>query len=145
MAESVSTEAYHHVRHIVARDGEEMVVRAGDRGSNGQDWLVSWYPPLAPPAGTPHGASGICVTTEGEIAMISDDDARWDVPGGQPEGGETGEETLRREMREEACATVQQARLLGFCRSACVAGPQAGQVLVRSVWRATVALAPWEP
>jgi len=55
------------------------------------------------------------------------------------------EETLRREMREEACATVVKARLLGFCRSACVVGPQAGQVLVRSVWRAEVELAPWEP
>jgi len=49
------------------------------------------------------------------------------------------------EVLEEACATVVGARLLGFCRSACVAGPQEGQVLVRSLWRAEVELGPWEP
>src|SRR5256885_1951723 len=54
------------------------------------------------------------------------------------------EQTLRREMDEEACATVVGARLLGFTRGECVAGPERGLVLVRSVWRADVELRPWE-
>ena len=41
--------------------------------------------------------------------------------------------------------TVGEARLLGFCRSACLTGPEAGLVLVRSVWRGEVELAPWTP
>lgn len=125
---------------LPARDGEEIALRTGD-----QDWIVSWHPPPTPPDGTPHGAAGLCVTGDGEIVLISADGVHWDLPAGRPEGNETWEETLRREMREEACATIIQARLLGFCRGACVAGPEAGLVLVRSLWRAEVELASWEP
>ena len=48
-------------------------------------------------------------------------------------------------MREEACATVVRARLLGFSRGEYIAGRQAGCILVRSLWRADVALDPWRP
>jgi 8-oxo-dGTP pyrophosphatase MutT (NUDIX family) len=67
------------------------------------------------------------------------------LPAGRPEGEETWEQTLRREVREEACATVVRARLLGFARGEYVAGRQAGTVLVRSIWRADVTLDPWVP
>ncbi len=123
-----------------ARDGEEIAFRADN-----EDWIVSWHPPPTPPDGTPHGAAGLCVTGDGEIVLISQDGERWDLPAGRPEGNETWEETLRREMHEEACATVVRANLLGFSRGTCIAGPQAGRVIVRSFWRAEVALAPWEP
>ena len=77
--------------------------------------------------------------------MISPDGKVWDLPAGRPEMGESWEDTLRREMLEEACATVLEATLLGFTRGACVQGPETGRVLVRSVWRAEVELAPWQP
>jgi hypothetical protein len=48
-------------------------------------------------------------------------------------------------MREEACATITHARLLGFGRGACVSGPEEGLVLVRSQWRAEVTLQEWQP
>lgn len=128
------------IRGIAAQDGEDVVVR-----SNGQEWTGSWHPTLTPPDGTPHGASGICVTGDGKIVLISPDGERWGLPGGRTEGTETWEETLRREMHEEACATVVQARLLGFSRGICVAGTQMGLILVRSFWRAEVKLAPWAP
>lgn len=129
-------------RHIAARDGEEIAVWAEDQG---QDWIISWHPPDAPPDGTPHGAAGVCVTGDGEIVLISTDGERWDLPAGRPEGDETWEQTLRREMEEEACATVVRARLLGFCRGACVTGPETGRVIVRSFWRADVEMNAWEP
>jgi len=128
------------VRQIAARDGEEIAFRADN-----EDWIVSWHPPPTPPDGTPHGAAGVCVTSNGEIVLVSQDGERWDLPAGRPEGNETWEETLRREMREEACATIVQAKLLGFSRGSCVAGPQVGRVIVRSLWRADIELAPWEP
>ncbi|KKM22436.1 hypothetical protein LCGC14_1625320, partial [marine sediment metagenome] len=33
----------------------------------------------------------------------------------------------------------------GFCRSSCIAGREAGLVIVRSFWRAQVVLGAWEP
>jgi ADP-ribose pyrophosphatase YjhB (NUDIX family) len=123
----------------VAADGAVYPVVSG-----GQQWLVSWHPPPDPPDGTPHGAEGVCVTPDGGIVIISPDGTTWDLPAGRPEPGETWEDTLRREMDEEACATVTAARLLGFTRGQCATGPERGLVLVRSVWRAEVGLRPWE-
>jgi ADP-ribose pyrophosphatase YjhB (NUDIX family) len=123
----------------VAADGEQIPVTSG-----GQRWLVSWHPPPGPPDGIPHGAEGICVTAGGDVVVISPDGVIWDLPAGRPEPGESWEETLRREMDEEACATVTAARLLGFTRGQCLTGPETGRVLVRSVWRAEVELRPWE-
>src|SRR4051794_27667842 len=124
-----------------ARDNEEFAVR-----SNGGDWLVAWHSPLTVPVGTAHGANAFCVAADDSgVVLISDDGIRWGWPGGRPEGDESWEETLRREVLEETCAVVGGARLLGFCRAACLGGPEAGLVLVRSIWRAKVELMPWEP
>lgn len=123
----------------VASDREEFAVR-----SNGGDWLTAWHAPVEIPAGTPHGANGWCTTDDG-VVLISNDAKRWGWPGGRPEGDEPWEQTLRREVLEEACCIVREARLLGFCRSRCLTGPENGLVLVRSIWRAEVDLMPWEP
>jgi hypothetical protein len=85
----------------VAADGVPIPIRSG-----GQQWLVSWHPPPEPPDGTPHGAEGVCVTADGDVVVISPDGTIWDLPAGRPEPGESWEQTLRREMDEEACATV---------------------------------------
>jgi 8-oxo-dGTP pyrophosphatase MutT (NUDIX family) len=85
------------------------------------------------------------VTEDGNIVLISVDGLRWSFPAGRPEGVESWEATLRREVMEEACATVVRATLLGFARGVCVAGPETGLVLVRSIWRADVQLGPWLP
>jgi len=124
----------------MARDREEEPVPNG-----GDEWRMAWHPPDAVPPGTPHGANAFCVTADGDVVLISPDGSRWGWPGGRPERGESWEDTLRREMLEEACAEVTSARLLGFVRSRCVSGAERGLVLVRSIWRADVSLLPWQP
>lgn len=120
--------------------GEQLPIRSGD-----QDWLVSWHRPSDPPPGIRHGAEGVCVTPLGEVVLISRDGMSWDLPAGRPEPGETSEDTLRREMLEEACANVRSSRLLGFVRGECVAGHELGRALVRSIWRAEVDVGEWDP
>lgn len=112
---------------------------------DGQRWHLSWHSPAVIPDGRNEGSSGICVTLEGGIVLVSPDTTTWYLPGGRPEGAESWEETLRREVHEEACATVGRARLLGYARSCCMEGREAGVVLVRAFWRAEVQLDPWAP
>ena len=111
----------------------------------GQDWLISWEPPDAVPAGTAHGSAGLCLTADERVVIVSTNGVEWDLPGGRPEAGEDWRATLEREVLEEACARVDRAVLLGFSRGECVAGEQQGTVLVRALWRASVTLAPWAP
>jgi NAD(P)-dependent dehydrogenase (short-subunit alcohol dehydrogenase family) len=70
------------------------------------------------------------------------DGERWGWPGSRPEDDESWEQTLRREVLEEACAAVVGARLLGFCRSARLTGPEQCLVLARSIWLAEIELMP---
>lgn len=125
---------------LPARESEWMPTRA-----NGQDWLVSWHPAGDPPIGTPHGAAGVCVTPDRRLVLISHDGEHWGFPAGRPEPDETPQQTLRRELREEACVNVEWARPLGYARSECLAGRERGLVLVRSYWLAGVEVGPWEP
>lgn len=98
-------------------DARQIAVRVGD-----DEILVSWHSPATPTEGQAHGAEGICVAGTGHVVVISRDGRRWELPAGRPEGDETWDQTLRREVREEACATVVRARLLGFSRGEYVAG-----------------------
>ncbi len=123
----------------IAADGVELPV-----AMNGQDWRVAWHPPPDPPQGTPHGAAAVC-RTDSNIVLVSNDGENWDLPGGRPEPNESLIETLRREIREEACATVTSCTLLGFSRGRCVRGREQGLILVRSLWRADALLEEWRP
>lgn len=120
--------------------GEQVVVRAGS-----QDVLISWHHPCTIPEGTSHGSEGVCITPTGDVVLVSRNGRRWEFPAGRPEGDETWEQTLRREVHEEACSSVRAAELLGFSRGECLSGPEKGLVLVRAIWRAEVDLGRWEP
>ncbi|MBL8993558.1 MAG: NUDIX domain-containing protein [Spirochaetia bacterium] len=106
--------------------------------------MVSWHSPPKAPEGRPHGSAGLCVSGN-NLVLVTAHGVSWDFPAGRPEGDESWEDTLRREMMEEACAVVTEARLLGFTRGHCVAGHEDGLVLVRSIWLAQVRLLNWEP
>jgi 8-oxo-dGTP pyrophosphatase MutT (NUDIX family) len=121
-------------------DGQE--VRVHDAG---QAWIVTWHTPDSVPDGQRHGSAGICLTPDEHVVLVSADGTHWDWPAGRPKGSEDWEATLRRELREEACADVLACRLLGFSRGHCVRGQEQGLVLVRAIWRANVKLRPWEP
>src|SRR3954453_5535067 len=88
---------------------------------SGDPWTVTWHPPTRPPSGTAHGSQAICVSDAGHV-LITGDGQAWGWPGGRPEGNETWLDTLRREVQEEACATVTEAQLLGFTQGRCLAG-----------------------
>lgn len=128
------------VKKLMLRDNEALEI-----ANNGQRWLACWYPAGEAPEGRPHGSAGICIIKSGDTVLVSADGVKWDFPAGRREGDESWRETLEREMMEEACASVDQADLLGFCRSRCVEGGERGLVLVRSVWLARVSLLDWNP
>ena len=113
--------------------------------SRGHRWLTSWHSPTEPPVGKKNGAAGLCLNKDGQLVVISTDESAWDFPAGRPEGDEEWEQTLRREMLEEACAVVTEARLLGFARGRRLEGDTIGPPLVRSIWFAQVDLLEWNP
>ena len=83
----------------------------------GLEILHTWEAGSAPPAGLPVlQVSGVCFTEAGEVVLVSEDRHAWTLPGGHPEGAETPEQTLAREVLEEACAEVLACRLIGWQR-----------------------------
>ncbi len=58
--------------------------------------------------------SAICINDLGEILLIKNPKKNtWSLPGGTPEGDETVEETLIREVDEEASCDIEIISLLG--------------------------------
>jgi ADP-ribose pyrophosphatase YjhB (NUDIX family) len=73
-----------------------------------------WRPgPWQPPRELATQSSGLCFTPGGEVLLVSQDGVHWVLPGGHLEEGESLEDTLRREVREEACAEVLDCSYLG--------------------------------
>ena len=56
--------------------------------------------------------SGYVFNEKGELLIVRNEKT-WTVPGGHPEGSEAYEETLNRELMEEACVTLKDANYLG--------------------------------
>jgi ADP-ribose pyrophosphatase YjhB (NUDIX family) len=82
-----------------------------------RDVLQVWQPDLVL-SGTEEvtKVSALCVTPDHRVLLVSQDRKFWTLPGGHHESGETHEETLAREVREEACARVNACRYLGAQR-----------------------------
>ncbi len=78
---------------------------------------ASWLPAsFVPPRDLTTQASGICFTEHRKIVLVTGDGQRWDLPGGQPEQGESLEDALAREVWEQARARVVRSRYIGCQR-----------------------------
>jgi ADP-ribose pyrophosphatase YjhB (NUDIX family) len=99
----------------VVLDGMWRVTDPGSR--RGRRYRIAWLdPPFRPPRAETTQALGICFTGDHRIVLVTWDGEHWSLPGGRPEPGETLEEALVREVREEACARVARCRYLGCQR-----------------------------
>lgn len=78
----------------------------------GQESAYTWIPTtnlqLFKPVSQVYG---ICLDADGKILVIKD--KRWQIPGGTPEADETPEQTLKRELIEEAQVEVGELIPLG--------------------------------
>ncbi|GGG71208.1 NUDIX hydrolase [Paenibacillus radicis (ex Gao et al. 2016)] len=57
--------------------------------------------------------SAAVVNKEGKILLVQHNDHTWGIPGGLMELGESTEECLRRELKEELQITLKHLRLVG--------------------------------
>lgn len=84
---------------------------------HGRRYLIAWFdPPFRPPLEETRQALGICFTEDARIVLVTWNGRDWSLPGGTPELGETLDQTLTREVREEACARVLSSRYIGCQR-----------------------------
>ena len=106
-------------------------------------WRVSLHAPDNRPDGAPHGSEAICMVDDDTTVLVRNTTGRLNTPGGHPEPGESSEETMIREVSEEACAEVTSWQLIAFARSECLEGERKGHVMVRDMYVARVELLPW--
>jgi 8-oxo-dGTP pyrophosphatase MutT (NUDIX family) len=106
-------------------------------------WKVSLQPPDERPEGANQGSEAICMLDDIETVLVRSTSGRLNTPGGRAEEGESSDETMIREVREEACAEVTSWQLLGYARSECLEGERPGHVMVRDMYIARVQLMPW--
>ena len=99
----------------VVLDGMWRVV--DDRAEHARRYRIAWFdPPFRPPLDETTQALGICFTGDHRIVLVTWNGAEWSLPGGRPEAGETLEQALAREVREEACARVIDSGYIGCQR-----------------------------
>lgn len=56
--------------------------------------------------------SGYVFNDDNQLLIVKNGET-WTIPGGHPEKGETKEETLARELMEEACVTLKDVNYIG--------------------------------
>ncbi len=112
--------------------------------ADGARYRVAWFdPPFRPPLAETTQALGICFTPERQIVLVTWNGTDWTLPGGTIEPGETLEQTLTREVWEEACARVRACAYLGCQRVEHLDGDPAPYYQTR-FW-ARVELEPFTP
>lgn len=59
-------------------------------------------------------AYGVCLDDQNRVLLQKHPDRPWNIPGGQPEPGETYEQTVIREVYEETNVRVEHPRFIGY-------------------------------
>jgi len=75
--------------------------------------LTWWDNQVLPPDTTVSQVSAFCLNSHGEALIIKNEHG-WGLPGGHPEKNESWEESLRREIEEEADCTIKNFKLIGY-------------------------------
>jgi ADP-ribose pyrophosphatase YjhB (NUDIX family) len=112
----------------------------------GRELLVTWRDAsFSPPQRPGDQASGICFTEDGTVVLVTNDGQTWSLPGGHTEPGESAEETLVREVNEEACAKVTDLAYLGSQEVRDLADSIGSTVHYQALFWARVRLSNFEP
>lgn len=117
---------------VTVRNGRSTVVTLMEAG---------WRPPKE----LTTQALGLCFTMGGLVVLVELSGGFWTLPGGTVEPGEELEATLAREVREEACARVTEARYLASQHVSDPGSPNGLASYYQSRWWARVELENWEP
>ncbi len=81
---------------------------------DGRPIEIKWIETKALPANIAVSqVAGFCFDGQKRVAIIKNEHG-WGFPGGHPEKGESNEETLQREVAEEACLSVKNPELIGY-------------------------------
>ena len=115
----------------------------------GRRVTFTWFdPPFRPEPPHSNQAYGICFTGTGMIvlgACEAGGEQYWNLLGGGVEPGETLEDCLVREVREEGCARVIESRYIGCQRVDDPGHPARPRRYYQTRFWARVELLPWDP
>lgn len=109
---------------------------------------ITWLDPHQAPADADiERVEAIPLTDAADVIAVAGgtDKPYWVPPGGHREIGERLEDTLRREVREEASADVRASKLLGIQRCRHLNGSRAGQLTFEAIYWARVDLKDFVP
>lgn len=112
----------------------------------GRELLATWRDAsFSQPRRPGNQASAICFTEDGMVVLVTTDGQTWMLPGGHTEPGESAEDTLVREVNEEACATVADLAYLGAQEVRDLADSNGSTIHHQALFWARVRLGKFEP